>query len=141
MRSSKFNLFYFSRPFDKKVFDVTPARKAAIKAQKVSKKGILEEITIKEETATYDLGEGLNKRKREETPVSTRSLRSKVVLEKTITPLSTKSVRSTRSKRIGEDNLNHFFEDDGDVIEDNVEQDTTWFTKIWKGVMSTVFFM
>lgn len=88
-----------------------------------------------------------SKRKRD-TPVSTRSTRSKL-MEKTGTPQST---RSTRSKVLN-DGLKDFFQDDENVFDEHVfdenvpqdvaevEQDTTWITRIWNGVMTTVFFM
>lgn len=159
------NLFIFNnREFTKQVSDVTPARRAALKAQKVTKpkKETLEEIIINEQVETplvktpevlkQDEGAASIKRKRD-TPVSTRSTRSKLAkMDKTSTPMSTRStrsIRSTKSSKVVQDNLDDFFQDEENeenVIEENViqdadEEDTTWFTRIWNGVMSTVFFV
>lgn len=150
MISSKHKHLKF-RPFTKQITDVTPARKAAIKAQKVTKpkKVTLEVISMNESVSTpkkevlsLDTVKVSSKRKRE-TPGSKRSTRSRFIEE---TPLSTRSERSTRSRDIKEKNsLNDFFQDDENVFDDeNVlkeQEDTTWLTKIWKGVISTVFFM
>ena len=109
--------------------------------------------TPKKELSFVDKGseKGSVKRKRTKSPSSVRSTRSKMLIEeKTISPLSTRSTRSRvvlDEKEKSNSSLNHFFaEEDEDSFEDeNVilgqEEDTTLFTKIWNGVMSTVFFM
>ena len=151
------------RPFKKEITDITPARRAAIKAQKVTKpkKETLEEISINEKVDKSKELKGLNtpkhvkiiadnvsekpstKRKRK-SPTSTRSTRSKFIFDET----TTDSVRSTRSKSAimleNEENLKNFFQDESSFEEEEIVimgQDATWFQRVWNGVMSTVFFL
>jgi CRISPR/Cas system-associated protein Cas5 (RAMP superfamily) len=108
---------------------------------------INEEMDILQKTPKVDQvlqeSKKSSKRKRD-TPVSARSTRSKIIE----TPKSTRSTRATVVK----DDLKDFFQDEENeeneenvfeelVIQDEVEQDTTWFTRIWNGVKTTVFFM
>jgi hypothetical protein len=115
----------------------------------------LDEIVINEKINTpvaktpkvlKEVQESATSKRKRETPVSTRSTRSKF-MEKTVTPQSTRSTRST----VLTNGLEDFFQDEENVFEENVfeenviqdevEQDTTWMTRIWNGVMTTVFFM